>query len=160
MSEDAERPGDGSQDDHEAYLRWQQAAITQLGYTINLLMTITVAILSFTTNQLLVERKFLSMAYFPLFWLLISLPALAFSVLSALAANVTRSLDFRRTRAAALARLRDGREHPLLHRRAERMGRLTWHFFFAQTILFTIGACALSASIWLGIVWPLWKRHT
>jgi len=37
--------------DRQSYLRWQEIAITQLGYSINLMMTLSGAVLAFVVKE-------------------------------------------------------------------------------------------------------------
>src|SRR5580704_2839178 len=102
--------GDHGEMDRESYLRWQEFAITQLGYTINIMMTLSGAILAFVVKEKLDEKiKAHGGAWrFPLGYL-------GLSVLAAIAANITRACDFRYTRRAVRERMKDGKDHQELH---------------------------------------------
>lgn len=145
---------EGPKLDRDAYIRWQQYAITQLGYTINFIFTIASAVLGLITKEL-IERKIVlngnEWVPFGLFkW---AFGLLAFSTAVAVLANITRALDFRFTRRAALERLRK-EEMPRLKSQewSERWGRYTWRLFYLQIALFWFGMACLGLSVWEGIV--------
>jgi hypothetical protein len=125
--------------DRESYLRWQEIAITQLGYTINLLMTLSGGLLAFVVKEKLNgEVKAHGHGW------RFALGCLGFSVLIAIAANVTRVLDFRYTRRAARERMKDGEDHEELHDKAECFGAWTWSLFYCQAATFALGVALLA----------------
>jgi hypothetical protein len=126
-------------DDRESYLRWQGISITQLGYTINLMMTLSGGVLAFVVKEKL-DGKVNAHGCGWRF----ALSCLGFSVLAAIAANITRALDFRYTRRAARARMKDGKDHQDLHDTAECFGALTWFLFYCQAAAFALGVCFLA----------------
>jgi hypothetical protein len=132
--------------DRDSYLRWQELAITQLGYTINLFFTLAGATLAFGTKILMDSQSAFSGYQHCLF--LASFRFLGLSIITALGANVTRALDFRFTRRAARERMKDGQDHDDLHDKAECLGKWTWGLFYLQTISFGLGIISFSASIW------------
>jgi len=133
--------------DRDSYLRWQEVAITQLGYTINLLLTFATAMMAFAMKILMESQKpFPGIAHclFPLGVLL-----LGASIVAALAANWTRALDFRYTRRAARERLTNGDKHDDHQATAEHWGEWTWRLFYYQTATFGFGVVLSALSIWL-----------
>jgi hypothetical protein len=131
-----------SDQDRDRYLRWQGIAITQLGYTINLMMTLSGGVLAFAIKGKLdgaVKASGFSWRSALIF--------LGCSVLFAIAANVTRAWDFRYTRGAARARMKDGRDHDELHDKADCLGRLTWGLFCFQAASFFLGILFLAGSL-------------
>ena len=100
--------------DRESYLSWQGIAITQLGYTINLMMTLSGGVLAFVVKEKLDGKVNAHGGGWHF-----ALGCLGFSVLAAIVANVTRALDFRYTRRAARERMKDGKDHQDLHDTAE-----------------------------------------
>jgi hypothetical protein len=120
--------------DRESYLRWQNIALTQLGYTINLMMTLAGGMLAFVVKEKLdgvVNARGCGW-YF-------ALGSLGLSVVLAIAANVTRAFDFRYTRGAARARMKDGEDHQELHKKADCFGAWTWVLFTCQAATFALG---------------------
>jgi hypothetical protein len=134
--------------DRDSYLRWQGLALTQLGYSINLMLTIAVAMLAFAATTMMQSKVPLP---YPARWLFhCSLPTLAIAVFVAIAANVTRALDFRYSRRAARARMKGEGDHNDLQDTAEWWGKWTWRLFYVQATTFGIGVVALALGIWCG----------
>lgn len=128
--------------DRESYLRWQGIAITQLGYTINLMMTLSGGLLAFLVKEKLDgQLKAHGDGWH------FALGCLGFSVLAAIVANVTRALDFRYTRRAARERMKDGGDHQELHDTAERIGAWTWRLFYCQAATSALGVLFLAWSL-------------
>jgi hypothetical protein len=129
--------------DRESYLRWQEIAITQLGYTINLVMTLSGAVLAFVVKEKLDEK----IKAYGCEWRF-ALACLGLSVLAAIVANVTRASDFRYTRRAARERMKDGKDHQELHDKAECLGAWTWRLFYCQAATFALAVIFLAWSLW------------
>jgi hypothetical protein len=134
------------QPDHEtnreSYLRWQEISQAQLGYAINLMMTLSGAALAFAVKEKLDGTVKASGCR----WVL-ALFCLGSSVLLAIFANVTRAWDFRITRRAARERMKDGKDHEKLHDTAECLGTCTWAFFTVQAGTFFLGVILLAWSL-------------
>lgn len=129
-------------ENRESYLRWQAISQTQLGYAINLMMTLSGAIVAFTVKGKLdgtVKAGGCGWHF--------ALLCLGLSVLFAIAANVTRAWDFRYSRRAARARMKDGNDHQGLHDTAELLGDCTWRLFSFQAATFAIGIVFLAWSL-------------
>jgi hypothetical protein len=138
-----------SQRDRDSYLRWQNTSITQLGYTINLMLTLAGATLGFAVKTMMKSKGVLPCPARLLFHGSVGL--LAISILMAIGANVTRCLDFRYSRRAARARMeREIAVHNLYEKISNRLGRWTWRLFYVQASGFWIGVLAFALSIWLG----------
>jgi hypothetical protein len=132
--------------DLDSYLRWQELATTQLGYTINLFLTLAGATLALAKRILMNSQSAFSDHQHCLF--LASFPFLGMSIVAALGANMSRALDFRFTRRAVRERMKDGKDHADLHDRAEYLGQWTWGLFYVQTASFGFGVLSLAVSIW------------
>jgi hypothetical protein len=133
--------------DKDSYLRWQELAIIQLGYTINLLLTFATAMMAFAMKILMESQKpFPGIAHclFPL-----SVLFLGASIIVALAANWTRALDFRYTRRAARERVTNSDKHDDHQGTADSWGEWTWRLFYCQTVTFGFGVALFALSIWL-----------
>ncbi|MGH9716010.1 MAG: hypothetical protein ACRD4R_04675 [Candidatus Acidiferrales bacterium] len=123
-----------------SYLRWQRLAITQLGYTINLMMLATGATLGFVLKEKLDHV----IGAGGCAWRA-ALISLGISILAAIAANVTRSEDFRYSRRAARARMqRDDKTHDRYQRMADCLGTVTRVLFYGQAATFVVGILALA----------------
>jgi hypothetical protein len=139
--------GNDNDRDRESYIRWQEIALVQLGYTINLLLTFAGVTLSFALKILIEPHTpFPCRARFLFYAAMLSL---SLSVLAALGANVTRALDLRDTRRAARARMKDGKDHDKFHDKADCYGRWTWRLFFTQVPTFLVGVVLLGLSLLL-----------
>ena len=134
--------------DRERYLRWQEFAMVQLGYTVNMMLTLAGAALALAAKTMMESKSQLPYTGRPLFHT--SVAALAISIFVAVAANFTRACDFRYTRRAARARMKDGQNHDDLHDTAEKLGKWTWYFFYVQAPTFALGVIAFALSIWCG----------
>ncbi|WP_263417864.1 hypothetical protein [Terriglobus albidus] len=135
--------------DRKAFERWQEFALTQLGYTINLILTFAGATLAFAVKTMMGSTFVLRHWGHYLFHS--SLLLLGFSIMTGIAANITRCVDFSTTRRAALARCNGNKEnHHAMAQKADTFGRWTWRFFACQSAAFCGGVFCLSFAIWLG----------
>jgi hypothetical protein len=131
--------------DRESYMRWQEIALTQLGYTINLFLTLAGVAISFALKILMESRTpFPALAHW---FFYVALLLLGLSIAAALCANVTRALDFRYTRRAARERMKQGKDHDKYHNKAECLGEWTWWLFLAQTGAVLLGVVFLTFSL-------------
>jgi hypothetical protein len=137
----------GTDKDRESYIRWQEIALVQLGYTINLLLTFAGVTVSFALKILIEPHTSFLCPARSLFYA--AMLPLSLSVAVALCANVTRASDFRYTRRAARARMKDGKDHDEFHDKAECFGKWTWWLFYTQVGTFFIGALLLGLSLLL-----------
>jgi hypothetical protein len=126
----------------ESYLRWQKIAITQLGYTINLMMTLAVGILALFIKEKL-DGQFEAFGW----ELRFGLGYLLLSVLIAITANVTRAIDFRYTRRAARKRMETGQDDQALRNKAECFGAWTWCLFYFQAATLALGIMLLASCL-------------
>lgn len=134
--------------DRDSYLRWQKIAIEQLGYVINLFLTLSGAVLAFAVKTMMESRAPLPACAHCMFHT--SLLVLGVSIFASLVANITRAADFRYTRRAAHARWRSKPEHDDLRDKADNFGKWTWRLFYCQTVAFGLGVALLCLSIWIG----------
>jgi hypothetical protein len=128
--------------DRESYLRWQEIAITQLGYTINLMMTLAGGLLAFVVKAKLDGSVKASGCAWHL-----ALLCLGHSVLAAIAANITRAVDFRYTRRSVRARMKAGNNHQRLRDIADFFGAWTWYFFYFQAATLVLAVLLLACSL-------------
>jgi hypothetical protein len=127
--------------------RWQQIAIDQLGYALNLILTFTIAALGYCF--VLLKDKDFTPGSSAKCTLLLSLSAFAVSAICAMVCVVTRLLDFRGS--ARRARTRRARKGPNAPERQTLriLGRITWVCFWVQVSTFALGAAALAATLLL-----------
>ena len=124
----------------DRFQRWRKIAIDQLGYAINLILTLTVATLGYWF-VLLKDRDFCPSSSAKCAMIL-SLLALGLSAFSGGVCVVNRLYDFRGTakRAGGLSSA-STKEH------LRRLGRRTWCLFRVQLIAFAVGVLALAISL-------------
>ena len=144
--DEAEKLDEQKKQDRESYVRWQELALTQLGNTINLMITLAGATVAFAAKTL-VDSK--SILLFPeKEWICFSL-AFAVSVLIGISATVTRLLDFRYSRRAARARMNcNDKERDEFHGTADKWGTCTWILFYCQAATFAFGVVRVIITIW------------
>jgi hypothetical protein len=152
---------------HEAFVRWQEITRTQLGHTINLILTLTTAALGFALTLALGERT--PPAHLDKCGLFYSLVTLIAAAAIGLAANYSRMLDFRWTARAARCRemqarielkelLTDkqqarARDREKYSNCAESWGKVTWRLLLFQLLAFLAGIALLAWSVW-STCWP------
>jgi len=140
--------GSKEERDRDSYLRWQKIALEQLGYVINLFLTLSGAVLAFAVKIMMDSKAPLPACVHYMFHA--SLLVLGISIGSSLAANTTRAMDFRYTRRAAYARWKKEPDHATLQETADNCGKWTWWLFYCQTGAFGLGVLLLCVSIWIG----------
>ena len=124
------------------FVRWQQITITQLGYTLNLVLTFTIAALGYAFS-LLKDNDFKPSSSARC-TLLLALVSLAIAAISGLACVLNRLHDFRGT----ARQIRHKPDAPsALELRV--MGSRTWVYFYTQLACFLLGIGALAASLLL-----------
>lgn len=128
--------------DVEPFQRWQKIAIDQLGYALNLILTLAVAALGYSF-VLLTDSGFTpgSTARCAM---LLSLLALALSTCCGLACSINRLRDFRGT-----ARRARGRADAPTKEELDCLGESTWVLFYSQLGAFALGIAALAAALLL-----------
>ncbi|MEQ1813285.1 MAG: hypothetical protein ABL860_02375 [Candidatus Nitrotoga sp.] len=132
--------------DRESFVRWQSRTIEQFGYTLNLILGLSVAALGYGLS-LFLNKEFRTE------WqncvLLHSMLSLLFSVFLGLWCVVNRLRDFRTTTKIALKR-EDG-ESDLnlqpLRTLACTLGKRTWHLLWWQIATFLAGILLLALAV-------------
>jgi hypothetical protein len=152
---EAEKGGLNVSTGNESFVRWQATTISQLGYAINLILSLSVASLGF--SLLLIKDQ----DFRPGFWtrLLIDL-SVAFLILSVcvgVGCVINRLQDFRKTASIARDRkdwqnvglTKEETDLKLRERRAtvERLGKRTWKLFYAQISTFILGVILLTIAL-------------
>ena len=124
------------------FQRWQKLAIDQLTYALNLFLTLTIAVLAYWFS-LLRDDGFMPGATAKCLMLL-SLVALAVSVVCGLVCVVSRLIDFRGT-----ARRARGKEDAPSRDELRGLGRLTWSLFYILLAGFGVGVSLLATALLL-----------
>jgi hypothetical protein len=140
MDEEEERQQDETIADNERFVRWQQVAIAQLGYTLNLILTFTIAALGYAFS-LLKDDNFRPAASARCA-LIISLVSLGIAAITGLACILNRLRDFQGT-ARRVRRRPDAPSSGELRV----MGRTTLGLFKAHLFAFALGILALAITI-------------
>jgi hypothetical protein len=152
---------------HEAFVRWQEITRTQLGYTINLILTLTTAALGFAIGLVFGGRT--PPAPLDNCALFYSLVTLLLAAALGLAANYSRMWDFRWTTRAARGRemqarleLKEelkpkqqarARDRERYSNCAETLGKVTWWLLLCQLLTFLAGIVLLAGSV-RSSLWP------
>lgn len=129
--------------ENDSFQRWQKIAIDQLGYALNLILTLTVATLGYWF-VLLKDRDFCPSTSAKCAMTL-SLLALGLSTISGGVCVVNRLRDFRGTARRAGGSLSEAPMKEDLRS----LGRRTWILFSVQLIAFAVGVLALAFSLLL-----------
>jgi hypothetical protein len=126
-------------DENEPYTRWQGFRISQLGVSIALFLTFSVATLGFSANILVQSTYPITNCLAKVFFLL----SIAFGLVSVLLGSLTclvRLEDFRNT--ARVVRHRSDRsmasEVDRWRKASERLGRWTWGLFRCELLAFAL----------------------
>ena len=122
--------------------RWRKIAIDQLGYTLNLTLTFTIATLGYCF-ALLKDKDFI-IASSAKCAMIVSLSALAFSAICGFVCLLNRVFDFRGTARRACNHAKAPTQDHLRD-----LGTLTWFLFSVQVGTFTVGVLALGITFLL-----------
>lgn len=124
---------------NDSYTRWQRITITQLGFTTNLIFTITIAIIGFSFKTVTNSNFLLSCSekYFYTAGFII----LLISFVSGIIITFTRLIDFRLTAKTARKRENNSRDMALnnLRCKTKYLGKATWGLFWVQISTFGLG---------------------
>lgn len=131
-------------EDYESFIRWQELTLIHFSSVINLILTLATGLLAFQSS-LLLKGHFYS--FHASLFALVSLATLIASIALGLWCTVNRLIDFRLT--TKISRQKDGVSKIQEMRDKSRVhGKLTWHLFWGQMILFLAGAsCGVFAVI-------------
>ena len=130
----------GTDNDHDAFVRWQGIAIAQFTYATNVILGLAVATLGFAVTLLL------SKEYVPVFWqkcvFFLGLLAIVVSIATGIWCAVNRLRDFRATANTARQRLK-GANADNSRDVAEGLGKCTWRLFWFQIASFGVALLAI-----------------
>ncbi len=129
---------------NDSFQRWQKIAIDQLGYALNLVLTLAIAALGYWF-LLLKDKDFVPNSSAKCIMVL-SLVALSLSTICGLACIVNRLWDFRGT--AQRARDDSSPQTPTKPY-LDRLGQATWVLFYSQLIVFALGVAFLAIAMLL-----------
>ncbi|OGA53411.1 MAG: hypothetical protein A3F74_05735 [Betaproteobacteria bacterium RIFCSPLOWO2_12_FULL_62_58] len=131
----------------ERFVRWQSQSISQLSFSINLLLGLAVAALGFGV-ALLRDNTFAPGGIDK--WLFIySVIALACGVLFGVGATVTRLIDFRATAGKIREEEKGGQSGVVsrFEKQARVYGSATWRLFWFLTFSFASGVICLAYTV-------------
>ena len=142
-------------EENEKFVRWQGITITQLSYSINLVLTFSVAALGFGVSLLLSDnfKPTTCQAYAFFMSLFFLLASGAFGVWC----TINRLRDFRATAKIANLKRKDKNhtELPELRTLTNKLGKKTWGIFWWQIGTFSAGILLLV----LSVAFSLGKAH-
>jgi hypothetical protein len=130
--------------ENDRFPRWQKIAIDHLSYTVNLILTLTIATLGYWF-LLLKDRDFIP-ASSSKCTMLLSLIALSFSAICGFACIINRMWDFRGTAKRAHG---DAHTDSSTKEYLDGLGRITWMMFYCQLFVFVLGVALLAVSLLL-----------
>jgi hypothetical protein len=116
--------------------RWQDKRIEQLGFSINLILTLSFGALLYTLNEMTESHDLLFMA--------MGAPCLFVSGLCGVVACVTRLCDFRYMAEREHTQPRKPKDS--LKRLTDTLGKATWLLFWFELGLFALGIACVSIS--------------
>ena len=131
----------------EKFVRWQGITITQLSYSINLILSFTVAAIGFGVSLLLND------SFQPTSWqsciFSISMLLLLASGAFGIWCTINRLRDFRATAKITNLKRKEGNEEELteLQTLTKKLGKKTWGIFWAQIGAFAAGILLLVISV-------------
>lgn len=144
MTNDNSKP---AQPKRESYIRWQGRAIEQFGFSLNLILTFSLASVAFEFSFLAGKDLQLSnpQLYLHIASLLLLLVSLAFGLLCV----VNRLEDFRLTKEIAWKRESGVSRENLqpIRDKARAIGNRTWWLFWWQIGLFTLGVSLMVVAL-------------
>jgi hypothetical protein len=128
--------------DKERFIRWQRLSIDQLGFTLNFILTLTIATLGYIF-ALLKDKEFLP-SQFAKYSLILSLVSLAIAAICGMWCTINRLRDVQGT----ARKLRKSVGAPS-SRELRIMGKRTWRLFYTQLVTFSMGITFLGAALLL-----------
>lgn len=139
----AEAEQSAKKKDRESSIRWQGRTIEQFGYSLNLILGLSVAALGFETT--LVLNNSFSRAGWQTRLFSLSASFLVISIALGLWCVITRLRDFRITAKIARKREDGASKVELLPLRisSRRFGEQTWQLFWGQIVTFGLGLLLL-----------------
>jgi hypothetical protein len=126
----------------ERFVRWQRLAIDQLGFTLNFILTLTIAALGYIF-ALLKDKEFLP-SHFAKCSLILSLASLAIAAICGMWCTINRLRDVQGT----ARRIRRTAGAPS-SRELRVMGKRTWKLFYTQLWTFSLGIAFLGVALLL-----------
>jgi len=126
----------------ERFIRWQRLALDQLGFTLNFVLTLTIAALGYIF-ALLKDKEFLP-PHFAKCSLILSLVSLAIAAICGMWCTINRLRDVQGT----ARRIRKTAGAPS-SRELRVMGKRTWKLFYTQLWTFSLGIAFLGTAVLL-----------
>jgi hypothetical protein len=135
-------PSEDTVANKERFVRWQRLAIDQLGFTLNFILTLTIAALGYIF-ALLKDKEFLP-AHFAKCSLILSLVSLAIAAICGMWCTINRLRDVQGT----ARRIRRTAGAPS-SRELRVMGKRTWKLFYTKLWTFSLGIAFLGVALLL-----------
>jgi len=137
--------------DVEKFIRWQAITVAQLSYSINLILTLTVAALGYGSS-LLLNDKFTPVSCLSHLYAL-SLLLLLISGAIGIWCTINRLRDYRATTKINRLKSKEKREIEISNLRSltNTLGKRTWFLFWWQIGAFTAGILCLVLSVALSV---------
>ena len=133
-----------SENKEDAPIRWQNIAIAQLGYTVNLVLALTVATLGFEINLLTQKNELTEIEK----WVFLAAGIfLSGAFVIGLLCVINRLRDFRITRNLAKESKGLSIEIDKMRKHSEWLGRLSWIFFWFQMVAFGLGVVSMTIGL-------------
>jgi len=126
----------------ERFVRWQRLAIDQLGFTLNFVLTLTIAALGYIF-ALLKDKEFIPPCVAK-YSLVLSLLCLAIAAICGMWCTINRLRDVQGT----ARRIRKTEGAPS-SRELRVMGKHTWKLFYTQLVTFSLGIASLVVALLL-----------
>ena len=126
----------------DKFIRWQKTAINQLGYTLNLVLSFTIATLGYWF--LLLKDTGFTPGSSAKCAMILSLSALSLSAILGFICIITRLVNFRGTAKRAHERVDAPPKEQL-----DALGTATWVVFYVELGAFAIGVVALAIALLL-----------
>ena len=132
---------------NDSYIRWQSISIKQLGFTTNLIFTITVVLIGFSFTTVINPNFVLTCGEKSFFTTGFIILILCF--ISGIVINLTRLFDYRLTARTARKREKnqDNNEIQELRARTKNLSKASWIIFYIQLISFGLGSLLIIFSL-------------
>jgi len=128
----------------DSFIRWQSVTRDHLGATTNLVFGLATGLLAFQVSLLLDSKLSVSCARG---FGMVSLVALALSVVLAIRCSLNRLTDFRLTAQTARRREKGDSNVAELREDTDVLGKSTWALFRLQLWTFGVGAAAVAVAV-------------
>lgn len=132
--------------DKECLIRWREITRTQLGYTINLILSFSVATIGFQVTLLV--NPSVSWVYWSKCLFSVSIILLLLAIIAGISTVFCRLKSFRQTAIIVRDHGKNNQEQKVedLRKQNECLDRNTWRFFYCQMAFFGVGILLCASS--------------